>query len=602
MFDTVRAGILARVHVVAQRARRGGRPRRAAAAARGRSRRRAAATLGRAGPGRPRATRSPTSRSVGDVRGLGLMIGIELVPTGGTKEPFPRHERVTERVARGRPRRRPAPVLEHRARRRHERRPGDARTAVRASPTTRRAARRADGRRDTVRSRERRRRSRRCARGARLRPRTAAPAPPGARAADVGADRRVRPGRAPGVDRARARARRRRRRSASCTRRRSSTPRGAPATARTGPGAGSATGPATTRSSPTCTRRPRSWPAPRVAAARAVVEGRAQHAFNAAGGLHHAMPGRASGFCVYDDPAVGDRVDARARRRADRVRRRRRAPRRRRAGRSSTTTPRAHGLDPRVRARGRFFPGTGSRRANGAGDGRGHGGQRPVAARHRRRRVARRVPRRRAARPSAHFAPGRPRDAARVRHAPHRPARAAAAHHAPPTARRRPTLHGLAHEAAGGRWVATGGGGYQWASVVPRAWTTYFAEMADAPSARRAAGRLGGAGLGAGRPPGAVDAERAGPVTIAGIAGQGSDDAGSTARSAGRSVTAIERRSAVGMHPVPRPPLGFNPRRPEEQDLDDAAERDHRARDAAGAPERGPIRRLLHAVRVRVRR
>ncbi|HEV8421032.1 MAG TPA: acetoin utilization protein AcuC, partial [Actinomycetota bacterium] len=31
---------------------------------------------------------------------------------------------------------------------------------------------------------------------------------------------------------------------------------------------------------------------------------------------------------------------------------------------------------------------------------------------------------------------------------------------------------------AGGRWVATGGGGYQWARVVPRAWTIYFAEMA----------------------------------------------------------------------------------------------------------------------------
>ena len=39
-------------------------------------------------------------------------------------------------------------------------------------------------------------------------------------------------------------------------------------------------------------------------------------------------------------------------------------------------------------------------------------------------------------------------------------------------------LHGLAHEAAGGRWVATGGGGYQWATVVPRAWTIYAAEMA----------------------------------------------------------------------------------------------------------------------------
>ncbi len=38
-------------------------------------------------------------------------------------------------------------------------------------------------------------------------------------------------------------------------------------------------------------------------------------------------------------------------------------------------------------------------------------------------------------------------------------------------------LHGLAHDAAGGRWVATGGGGYQWARVVPRAWTIYFAEM-----------------------------------------------------------------------------------------------------------------------------
>jgi acetoin utilization protein AcuC len=41
-------------------------------------------------------------------------------------------------------------------------------------------------------------------------------------------------------------------------------------------------------------------------------------------------------------------------------------------------------------------------------------------------------------------------------------------------------LHGLAHEAAGGRWIATGGGGYQWATVVPRAWTIYFAEMAGA--------------------------------------------------------------------------------------------------------------------------
>jgi acetoin utilization protein AcuC len=38
-------------------------------------------------------------------------------------------------------------------------------------------------------------------------------------------------------------------------------------------------------------------------------------------------------------------------------------------------------------------------------------------------------------------------------------------------------LHDLAHMTAGGRWVATGGGGYRWASVVPRAWTIYFAQM-----------------------------------------------------------------------------------------------------------------------------
>jgi acetoin utilization protein AcuC len=42
------------------------------------------------------------------------------------------------------------------------------------------------------------------------------------------------------------------------------------------------------------------------------------------------------------------------------------------------------------------------------------------------------------------------------------------------------TIHALAHEVSGGRWLATGGGGYQWATVVPRAWTIGFAEMAGA--------------------------------------------------------------------------------------------------------------------------
>jgi len=41
-----------------------------------------------------------------------------------------------------------------------------------------------------------------------------------------------------------------------------------------------------------------------IAAAEAVWEGTATRAVNVAGGLHHAMAARASGFCVYNDPAV----------------------------------------------------------------------------------------------------------------------------------------------------------------------------------------------------------------------------------------------------------------------------------------------------------
>ncbi|MFD7033288.1 acetoin utilization protein AcuC [Streptomyces sp. NPDC059917] len=41
-----------------------------------------------------------------------------------------------------------------------------------------------------------------------------------------------------------------------------------------------------------------------VAAAEAVWRGEAAHAVNFAGGLHHAMPGGAAGFCVYNDAAL----------------------------------------------------------------------------------------------------------------------------------------------------------------------------------------------------------------------------------------------------------------------------------------------------------
>jgi acetoin utilization protein AcuC len=44
-----------------------------------------------------------------------------------------------------------------------------------------------------------------------------------------------------------------------------------------------------------------------IEAARQVWTGQVEHAANIAGGLHHAMPDRASGFCVYNDVAVAIR-------------------------------------------------------------------------------------------------------------------------------------------------------------------------------------------------------------------------------------------------------------------------------------------------------
>ncbi|HEY6745907.1 MAG TPA: acetoin utilization protein AcuC [Mycobacteriales bacterium] len=41
-----------------------------------------------------------------------------------------------------------------------------------------------------------------------------------------------------------------------------------------------------------------------VLAAERVWSGQSQHAVNIAGGLHHAMRSRASGFCVFNDPAI----------------------------------------------------------------------------------------------------------------------------------------------------------------------------------------------------------------------------------------------------------------------------------------------------------
>ncbi len=41
-----------------------------------------------------------------------------------------------------------------------------------------------------------------------------------------------------------------------------------------------------------------------IVGAELLIQGKAKAAFNVSGGLHHAMRGRASGFCIFDDPVI----------------------------------------------------------------------------------------------------------------------------------------------------------------------------------------------------------------------------------------------------------------------------------------------------------
>ena len=204
------------------------------------------------------------------------------------------------------------------------------------------------------------------------------------------------------------------------------------------------------------------------------------------------MPSRAGGFCIYNDVAL---AIARARRRgpAGPVHRPRRPPRRRRRGDPRGRPGRADGLDPRERPLP--VPGHGVR----LGDRRGRGGRaRSSTCRSSRGRATttwlgrRRDDRARSWRPRsgptsssastaatptprdplAHLAVtttsiGRRRRGWSTRSPTGRPGPLAATAMRPSRLGRR---RQIAHQFAGGRWLATGGGGYGVYSVVPRAW------------------------------------------------------------------------------------------------------------------------------------
>ena len=214
-----------------------------------------------------------------------------------------------------------------------------------------------------------------------------------------------------------------------------------------------------------------------LAAARAVWSGAAQHGASIAGGLHHAMRGNASGFCIYNDPAIA--IAWLLDQGAERV--------------AYVDIDVHHGdgvqaafwNDPRVLTislhehPATLFPGTGRPSETGgpAADGSavnvalpaGTGDAGWLRALH-----AVVPPLLRQFRPQilvsqhgcdTHWSDPLADlrvsiDAQRAAHA---------------------LVHQLAHETAAGNWLLTGGGGYQLVQVVPRTWTHLLAEAAGHP-------------------------------------------------------------------------------------------------------------------------
>lgn len=214
--------------------------------------------------------------------------------------------------------------------------------------------------------------------------------------------------------------------------------------------------------------------------ADALWSGDILHGVNVAGGMHHAMPGAASGFCVYNDAAAAIRhlLD----RGVERV--------------AYLDFDAHHGDgveaifwdDPRVltvsiHEDGRtLFPGTGASADVGRGTAEGSAVNIPVPAR------------------TSGAAWLRAIDAvvpALVRE--HRPQvivsqHGCDAHGRDPLSNLNVSVdaqctaqqwaHAFAHEYAEGRWLALGGGGYAVSDVVPLAWAALVAEAAHVPLER----------------------------------------------------------------------------------------------------------------------
>jgi acetoin utilization protein AcuC len=214
-----------------------------------------------------------------------------------------------------------------------------------------------------------------------------------------------------------------------------------------------------------------------VEAARSVWSGEVLHAANIAGGLHHAMPNLASGFCVYNDPAIA--IQWLLDNGAERV--------------AYVDVDVHHGDgvqavfydDPRVltislhESPTTLFPGTGTAGETG---GRGAEGMAVNIALPPSTGDAGWLRAFHAVVPDAvkAFRPS----VLVTQHGCDSHAEDPLAHLAKSIDGQRAAylaLHDLAHEVTGGKWIATGGGGYAILDVVPRAWTHLLAIVAGAP-------------------------------------------------------------------------------------------------------------------------
>jgi acetoin utilization protein AcuC len=204
------------------------------------------------------------------------------------------------------------------------------------------------------------------------------------------------------------------------------------------------------------------------------MNGEAEHALCISGGLHHALRYKASGFCVYNDIAV---AIARLKEEHPGLK----------VAYVDTDVHHGDGVqwlfyeDPDVltismHESGRYlFPGTGGVKERGRRDGRGYSVNVPLE-------------------PFTQddsfvecfeavvpevlnsFGPGlifsqNGCDAHELDPLAHLKLTTRVYEHVPQR------VHDLAHELCGGRWVAVGGGGYDWWRVVPRAWTALWAAV-----------------------------------------------------------------------------------------------------------------------------